>query len=88
MDIRTIQDRVVVEVEFKDEESSSGIYLGEGEATNEGIVVEVGPGKEHEMSIKVGDRVVIDPSTGHKIKVGGRKFLVVRESEIFAVLED
>lgn len=87
MDFKTIQDRVVVEVEFKDDESSTGIYLGEGEATNEGVVVQVGPGKDHEMPIKVGDRVVIDPSTGHKVKIAGRKFLVVRESEIFAVIE-
>jgi len=86
MEIRAIQDRVIVEVEFVENVSSSGIYLGDGEAKNEGTVLKAGPGKDGEMSVKEGDRVIIDPSNGFKIQVAGKKLLVVRETDIFAVV--
>lgn len=86
MNIRTIQDRVIVEVEFSEDVSSTGIFLGEGEAKNEGTVLVTGLGKDHGMSVKVGDRVIIDPSMGQKIQIAGKKLLVLREDDIFAVV--
>lgn len=87
MNFRTIQDRVVVEVEFNDDLSASGIYLGEGEAKNEATVIAVGPGKKFEVAVKVGDRVIINPEVGSKIKIAGKKLLVLREDDLLGVLE-
>lgn len=92
MDIRTIQDQVVIEVEFADQTSASGIYLGEGEMKNEGTVVAVGPGRKNSagliipVDVKIGDRVLFDPASGHPITVLKRRLLVTSEAQIIGVL--
>jgi len=89
MDVRMIQDRVLIEVEFAEQLSSTGIFLGEGEAKNEGTVLAVGPGKTNQpMTINVGDRVIINPEIGFQIKIDGKRLSVQRETDVFAVVED
>lgn len=84
MDFQVIQDRMLLEVKFVESTSSTGIFLGDGEAENIATVLAVGPKVE---TAKVGDKVIIDPSVGNKISLKGQKLLVVRETDVFAILD-
>jgi chaperonin GroES len=89
--MRAIQDRVLVEPLFAEEESGTGIFLGHGEMTNEGVVLAVGPGRKTKhctipMSINVGDKVLFTTGAGVRTKVKDKKVLVLRESDVLGVL--
>lgn len=82
--IRAIQDRVIIEPVFAELTSATGIFLGEGEMTH-GRVIAVGPKAD---SVKVGDEVHFNIEAGHRTQVRRQRVLVIRESEIFGVLEE
>ena len=53
----------------------------------EGTVIAVGPGKKDEpMTVKTGDKVLYGKYSGTEINVGDEKYLIMRESDIYAII--
>ncbi len=87
--IKPLADRVIVEVSPAEEKTASGIIIPDTakEKPQKGKVVAVGDGKKDEpMSVKVGDTVLYGKYSGTEIAVDGKDFLIMRESDIFAVI--
>ena len=92
--IKPLGERVVIEVAEGDVKTASGIVLPDTakEKPQKGTVVAVGSGKlldngEHAaMEVKVGDNVVFSKYSGSEVKVDDKEYLIVRESDILAVL--
>ena len=92
--IKTLGERVVIEVAESDVTTASGIVLPDTakEKPQKGKVVAVGTGKLLEngqraaMEVKVGDGVVFSKYSGSEIKVDDKDYLIVRESDILAIL--
>jgi chaperonin GroES len=92
--IRPVGDRVVVRPAAKEEVTKSGIVIPDTakEKPQEGVVVAVGSGKllengkRVELEIKEGDRVLYAKYGGTEFKLDGEEYLVLRESDILAVL--
>ena len=94
MKLRPLADRVVLKQHEAEECTSSGIFLTSSAQEKPEIyqVVEVGPGgmvdgKEIVMEIKVGDKVLISQYAGTKVKLDGEEKIIVRQSDILAIVE-
>jgi len=91
-----LADRLVVEPIEQEDTTSGGILLPETakEKPQKGKVIAVGPGKLDEsgkrvqMEVKEGDRVLYARYAGTEIKIEENKVLILRESDILALLED
>ncbi len=94
--IRPVADRVVVKPSAKEEISKGGIIIPDTakEKPQEGIVIAVGSGKLQDngerspMELKVGDKVLFAKYGGTEFKFEGDDLLVLRESDILAVLAE
>jgi len=94
-DIKPLADRVLVEPVEKEETTASGIVLPETakEKPQEGVVLAVGPGRLLDsgelapMSVKVKDRVLYAKYAGTELKRDSTKYLILKESDILAVLK-
>ena len=87
--IKPIADRVVVEAAPAEEKTASGIYIPDTakEKPQRGTVVAVGDGKKDEpLTVKVGDQVLYGKYAGTEITYDGKGYLIMRESDIYAVL--
>ena len=92
--IRPLGDRVVIKVSEGDMKTASGIVLPDTakEKPQEGEVVAVGRGKmldngtRAQMEVKTGDKVIFSKYSGSEVKVDEQNYLIVRESDILAVL--
>ena len=92
---RPLGDRVWVEPIEQEDITASGIILPETakEKPQEGKVLAVGPGVRNDegerqpLDVKVGDRVLFAKYSGTEIKHDGTKYLIMRESDILAILE-
>ena len=87
--IQPLADRVLVAPSKAQEKTASGIIIPDTakEKPQEGSVIAVGPGKKDEPTIvKVGDTVLYGEYSGREISVSGEKYLMMRESDIYAVL--
>lgn len=92
--IKPLGERIVVKVKEKDMTTASGIVLPDTakEKPQEGEVVAVGGGKVLEsgkvapMEVKVGDRVLFAKYSGNEVKVDDVDYLIIRQSDILAVL--
>lgn len=87
--IKPIGDRVVVEAAPAEEKTASGLYIPDTakEKPQRGKVVAVGNGKVDEpMTVKVGDEVLYGKYAGTEIIHEGKEYLIMRESDIFAIL--
>ena len=94
MTIKPLSDRVLIKMEEAEETTKSGILLtgSAKEKPQVADVIAVGPGgvvdgKEVEMTVKVGDRVLTSKYAGTEIKVDGEECTIVRQSDILAVVE-
>ena len=94
--LRPLADRVIVEPLEGEEKTPSGILLPETakEKPQEGLIIAVGPGrwdeegkKRVEMEVAVGDKVVFAKYSGNEIKLDEKKYLIMSEKDILAVLE-
>ncbi len=93
--LKPLADRVVVEPIEREEVTASGIYVPETakEKPQEGLVIAAGPGRRDEegkyipMDVKVGDRVLYAKYAGTEVKLGDKKYLILKESDILAILE-
>jgi chaperonin GroES len=94
MNIKPLADRVVVEPIEQEEVTAGGIILPETakEKPQQGKIVAAGPGridekgKRVDMEVKVGDKVLYAKYSGTEIKLDGKKLLILRESDILAVM--
>ena len=97
MNLRPLADRVIVEPLEREETTSGGILLPETakEKPQEGLVVVAGPGRWDEdgkkrlpLEVAVNDRVVYAKYSGTEIKLGDKKYLILGEKDILAVIEN
>jgi len=89
LNIKPIGDRVVVEAAHAETKTASGIYIPETaqEKPQKGTVVAVGNGKVDEpLTVKVGDQVLYGKYAGTEITYDGKEYLIMRETDIYAVL--
>ena len=89
MNITPLADRVVVKPAAAEEKTASGIIIPDTakEKPQRGEVVAVGGGKPDEpMTVKVGDTVLYGKYSGTELNVDGEDVLIMRESDIFAVV--
>jgi chaperonin GroES len=89
LDIKPLADRVLVEPAPAEEKTASGIIIPDTakEKPQRGKIVAVGTGKKDEpMTVKVGDQVLYGKYAGTEITVEGKEYLIMRESDIFAVV--
>ena len=89
MKIKPLGDRVLLKVAEAEQKTASGLIIPETaqEKTQEGIVVAVGDDKEV-IKVKAKDRVMYDKYAGTTIKVDGAEQLIVKMSDILAVVEE
>ena len=95
MNIRPLQDRVILKRVKEEEKTKGGIIIPDTakEKPIEGEVVAVGNGKVlddgnvKKLDVKVGDRVLFGKYSGTEVKLDGEERLIVREEDILAVLE-
>ncbi len=93
--LRPLGDRVWVEPIEQEQTTASGIVLPETakEKPMEGKVLAVGPGvrddkgERQPLDVKVGDRVLFAKYSGTEIKQEGTKYLIMRESDILAIVD-
>lgn len=94
MTLKPLGDRVVIKQLEAEETTKSGIILPSAakEKPQEAEVVAVGPGgvvdgKETEMQVSVGDKVIYSKYSGTEVKVDGQEFIIVKQSDILAIVE-
>ena len=95
MKLKPLADRVVIKMVEAEETTKSGIILTGTAKERPQIaeVIEVGPGglvddKEVKMYVNVGDKVITSQSSGTKIKFEGEELIIVRQSDILAIVAD
>jgi len=95
MKLRPLADRVIVKRVENETKTASGIVIPDSaaEKPDQGEVLAVGPGKKNDkgeliaMNVKVGDRVLFGKYSGQTVKVDGDELLVMKEDDLFAVVE-
>ncbi len=95
INIKPLGDRVVVEPIEREQTTASGIVLPETakEKPQEGKVLAIGPGRRDDagkhvpMDVSVGDSVLYAKYAGTEVKLGDRKLLILKESDVLAIVE-
>jgi len=95
MNLKPLGDRLVVEPTERESTTASGLVLPETakEKPQEGEVIAVGPGrrdddgKRIEMDVKVGDIVLYAKYGGTEVKIDDKKLLILKESDVLAIVE-
>ena len=95
MNLKPLGDRIVVEPTEQEEQTSLGIFLPETakEKPQQGKVIAAGPGARKEtgerieMDVKVDDKVLYAKYAGTTIKLDGKELLILKESDILAIVE-
>ena len=90
MTIKPLSDRVLIEPAKAEEKTAGGIIIPDSakEKPLKGTVKAVGNGtKDEEMVVKVGDEVLYGKYAGTEIEVDGEKFLMMKQSDILAIIE-
>lgn len=93
--LKPLGSRVVIEPVEQDEVTAGGIVLPETakEKPQKGKILSVGPGDRDEggkripLDVKVGDTVLYAKYAGTEIKVEGKKLLIMKESDVLAIVE-
>ena len=89
LNIKPLADRVLVEPLEAETKTSSGIIIPDSakEKPQKGNVVAVGPGtKENPVTVKVGNSVLYGKYSGTELKLEGKDYLIMRESDILAIV--
>ncbi len=95
LNLKPLGSRVVVEPIEQEDITASGIVLPETakEKPQRGKVLSIGPGdrdeagKRIQMDVSVGDTVLFAKYAGTEIKLDGKKLLILRESDLLAIVE-
>jgi chaperonin GroES len=89
MHLKPLHDRVVIQPVAAEEKTAGGIIIPDTakEKPQRGTVVAAGPGKKDEpVTVKEGDTVLYGKYAGTEIKINGQDLLIVRESDILAIV--
>ncbi len=94
MKFRPLHDRVLVESLESEEKTAGGIIIPDTakEKPQEGKVIAAGPGAKTEdgkiipMDVKVGDRVLFGKWSGTEVKIDGKEYSIMKESDIMGVV--
>ena len=93
--LKPLEDRVIVKMMESEEVTAGGIILAGSSKEKPSIaeVVAVGPGKVEdgekiEMYIKVSDKVVLNKYAGTEVKYKGEDYIIVKQSDILAIVEE
>ena len=94
MKFRPLHDRVLVESLESEEKTAGGIIIPDTakEKPQEGKVIAVGPGTKTEdgkiipMDVKVGDHVLFGKWSGTEVKIDGKEYSIMKESDIMGVV--
>ena len=87
--VKPLSDRVLVKAAEAESKTAGGIIIPDAakEKPQKGTVVAAGPGKKDEpTTVKVGDSVLYGKYSGTEIQVDGVDYLIMRESDIFAIV--
>ncbi|MBL6612121.1 MAG: co-chaperone GroES [Flavobacteriaceae bacterium] len=87
--IKPLADRVLVEPLEAETKTASGIIIPDTakEKPQKGTVVAIGPGtKDEPLTVKVGDTVLYGKYAGTELKLEGTEYLMMRESDILAII--
>jgi chaperonin GroES len=95
MNLRPLQDRIIVKRIEEEAKTAGGIFIPETakEKPQQGEIMAVGNGKKTEdgkvlpVDLKVGDKVLFGKYAGTEIKLDGQEYLIMREDDILGVLE-
>jgi chaperonin GroES len=96
VNLKPLGSRVVVEPIEQEDVTTGGIFLPDTakEKPQKGIVASVGPGdrddhgKHVPMDVKAGDTVLFNKYSGTEIKIDSKKLLILRESDLLAIVEE
>lgn len=96
MNIKPLGERIVLKVMESEERTKSGIVLPDTakEKPQMGKVLAVGPGKVLDngqrtpLDVKVGDQVLFAKYAGTEVKLDGEKYMLLKESEIFGIVNE
>jgi chaperonin GroES len=95
MNLRPLQDRILVKRVEEETKTAGGLFIPETakEKPQRGEIVAAGNGKKTDegkvlpLDVKVGDKVLFGKYSGTEIKVDGEEYLIMREDDILAVVE-
>ena len=94
MEIKPLFDRVLLEPEKNSNQTQSGIMLPEmaQEKSQIAIVKAIGEGgtfdgKESKIQVAIGDRVIYNKFAGTEIKIEGKEFIIIRQTDILCILQ-
>ncbi|MDR0447849.1 MAG: co-chaperone GroES [Treponema sp.] len=90
MKVKPLADRVLVKLEKNEAKTAGGIIIPDTaqEKTQQGTVVEAGPGTEKEkVTVKSGDKVMYDKYAGAQVKIDGVEHLILKMQDIIATIE-
>jgi chaperonin GroES len=96
MNIRPLGDKVIVQRQEAEEKTAGGIVLPDSakEKPQRGKVISVGNGKLLEdgsrgkMQLKKGDQILFTSYAGTEVKIDGKEYLIMDESDVMAVIQD
>lgn len=94
MNLKPLGDRLVVEPKEKENTTASGLVLPDtaSEKPQQGTVIAIGPGARDEdgdriaMDVQEGDQVLFAKYAGTEIKIDGKKYLILKESDVLAIV--
>lgn len=89
--LKPLADRVVIEPMAAETKTASGLYIPDTaqEKPQKGKVLAVGTGtKDEEMKVKVGDIVLYGKYAGTEININADKYLIMRQSDLLAIIEE
>jgi chaperonin GroES len=89
INIKPLADRVLLEPLEAETKTASGIIIPDTakEKPQKGNIVAVGPGtKDNPVTVKVGDSVLYGKYSGTELKLDGKNYLIMRESDILAIV--
>ncbi len=94
MKLKPLGDKIVIKVKDEEKKTTGGIVLPDSakEKPQQGEVVAVGSGemidgKKVPLDVKVGDEVIYSKYSGSEIKMDDEKYLIVKQSDILAIVE-
>ncbi len=94
MTIKPLSDRVLIKMTEAEETTKSGIVLASASQEKPQIaeVIAVGPGglvdgKEVQMHVKAGDKIIFSKYAGTEVKVDGQEYTIIRQSDILAIVD-
>ena len=95
MKLKPLDNRVVIEQVEAEEKTKGGIFLPDTakEKPQIGVVIAVGPGsllddgKRGAMSVSKGDKVIYGKYMGNDVEVDGKKYVILRESDLLGIVD-